>query len=254
VYLARNLNFIDSQGSAELGGGAWGWGYNAGMQAEIIEHTLILGATLRSPIKMDFHGNAHFNNVPEELGGQLVDQPISASVNLPMSATVGIGLKLKRVKLEADFTYVGWSTFKSLDVQFPQTPALSVPEPKSFWDVGAIALGAEIDVSRQVQVRLGFLWDPTPAPVQTLGPDLPDSTRLNFCAGVGWHHPSGFLVDFGFQFVALFNHQSTLPTLPGSYGGTAQVLTLTFGWRHLSAKAPAAGQAAPVPVAPTPVR
>jgi long-chain fatty acid transport protein len=253
VYLARNLNFIDAQGSVELGGGAWGWGYNAAMNVDIIENMLTLSATVRSPIKMDFHGNAHFTNVPEELNAQLYDQQVAATVQLPLTATFGLGFKYKRVKLDLDFAYTAWSTFTALNVTFLGNPALSVPVPKSFWDAGSVGVGAEIEVWNDLYARFGFMWDPTPAPQSTLGPDLPDSTRLNFSTGIGWRHTSGFLVDFGFQLVALLNHPSTLPTLPGSYGGTAEVLTLTFGWKHVSAPKAAATPAMPAAPATAPV-
>jgi long-chain fatty acid transport protein len=253
VYFARNTNFIDTQGTAQLGGGAWGWGYNAGLNLYIIENMLTLAATVRSPIKMDFHGNAHFSNVPNELNSQIYDQPVTANVTMPMTATLGLAFKMKRVKIEADFAYVAWGTFTGLDVQFQGNSALSVPEPKNFWDVGSFGIGTEIDVAHDLYLRFGFMYDPTPSPQTTLGPDLPDSNRANFSTGVGWIHSSGFMVDFGFQLVVLLNHTSTSPTLPGSFGGYAEVLALTFGWRHTTAPKPAVEPVMPTPPAVAPV-
>jgi hypothetical protein len=44
-------------------------------------------------------------------------------------------------------------------------------------------------------------------------------------------------IDFGFQFVALLPHQSTLPGFTGTYGGAAEVLSLSFGWKSQPAVA-----------------
>ena len=85
-----------------------------------------------------------------------------------------------------------------------------------------------------MRARLGFVYDPTPSPSNTLTPDLPDATRIKVAAGVGWHHQSGFKIDFGFQFVALMNQHSGATGFPGTYGGTAEVMSLTLGYNGLS--------------------
>lgn len=253
VYLARDFNFIDSTGALQMGGGAWGWGYNFGLQLEVIEDVMYFGGTVRGSTPLNFTGNAHFDNVPEEFASQLYDQPISASVTLPLTASFGLGFKIgERLRIEADVTYVDWSAFQALTVNFSKNPALSVPQQKKWWDTAAFQIGAEYDVSQSISARLGFMVDPTPSPSSTLTPDLPDSTRLNFGAGIGWRHASGLKIDFGFQLVALLAHESTSPGFTGTYGGTAEVLSLSVGWKTKPVVAVVEPAVAPAQLPPSP--
>ncbi len=263
VYIARDLNFIDSQGSTQLGGGAWGVSYNAGVQFEAIEGILYAGAVLRGGVGLNFKGNAHFDNVPPEFAEQLVDQPITSSVTLPLNATFGIGVKpMSSLRFEVDVGYVNWASFHDLTITFPNTPSLTIPQVKSWYDTASVHIGGEYDVSQSFKVRLGVAYDPTPSPAATLTPDLPDATRIAIAAGVGWKHSSGFKVDFGFQFIVLLSQPSSAPGFAGNYGGTAEVVSLSLGWdtaRHVAPKVeepPAAGPpqdgATPVPAPPAP--
>jgi long-chain fatty acid transport protein len=231
VQIERALDFVDSEGSVLLGGGAWGYGWNAGAQVEVVEKTLFVGGTYRSPVSMDFEGKSHFSNVPVEFSGLLKDQPITAHVTLPAQANFGFLLTpIEKLKIALDFHYTEWSSFPELAIRFEE-PALTNPLQKKWVDMVSVHLGGELDVSSSVQVRLGFVYDPTPSPRTTLTPDLPDSTRIKVAAGVGWRHDSGFRVDVGYQFVALIGADSFAPNFQGRYGGTAQVLGLNLGFK-----------------------
>jgi long-chain fatty acid transport protein len=232
VYIERHLNFIDSVGAVELGGGAWGFGVNGGVQFEVIEKFLFFGATLRGAVPLDFTGRAHFSDVPASFSSQLADQNISAHIELPLVASFGLGFKpMEKLRLALDITYVNWNSFRELRISF-ENPALTQPLAKNWWDTASVHVGAEYDVTDFVRARLGFVYDPTPSPSNTLTPDLPDATRIKVAAGVGWRHESGFKVDFGFQFVALLAQHSGFPGFAGSYGGTAEVVSLTLGYKR----------------------
>ena len=70
VELKQDIRFGDQDGSADLGGAAWGVGGNVGVQLEAIKQYLSFGVHYRSAVKLNFDdGKAHFNNVPAGLGG-----------------------------------------------------------------------------------------------------------------------------------------------------------------------------------------
>ncbi len=231
VLIQRGLNFVDTEGSVVLGGGAWGFGWNVGGQIEVVEKRLYFGITYRSPVTMKFEGRAHFENVPEELGGRLKDQPITAQVILPTQANVGLTIQpIDNLRLSLDADFVQWSSFTELAINF-ENPDLTVPLKKAWVDQVSVHVGAEFNPTRSVAVRLGVVYDPTPSPKGTLTPDLPDSTRIKVTAGVGWRHDSGFGVDLGYQFVALTGGESLAPGFEGTYSGTAQVVGLTLSYR-----------------------
>ncbi len=232
VQIGRDLNFVDSQGSILMGGGAWGVGANAGMQVEMVEGKLFVGATYRSEVNMKFDGRAHFDGVPAEFSGLLKDQKITARVTLPQVATFGFGWKPMdnlRFGLEAEF--VNWSSFPELKIEF-EDPQLTVPQKKSWTNAVAVHVGGEYDVNKMISVRLGFVYDPTPSPANTLTPDLPDGNRLKFNVGVGWKSSFGLRADLGYTFVAILNQDSTVGGFAGSYSGSAQVIGIGVGYKY----------------------
>src|SRR4030065_145445 len=65
----------------------------------------------------------------------------------------------------------------------------SRPDPSrpKTWDDGvAIYIGGQFGVTDPLALRLGFRWDPTPVPAETMGPELPDADKLYYCAGAGY--------------------------------------------------------------------
>lgn len=244
VSISRKLNFVDSEGTVDLGGGATGVGWNLGLQAEIIQDIMWLGATWRSGINLDFAGRAHFTNIPLEFQSNIADQTITSNVSLPNVGTLGFGFKVSdRVKLSVDGTFVAWSSFQELRISFAN-PALTVPLPKKWTDQMSLHLGVEVKASDLITARVGFIYDPTPSVQQTLTPDLPDATRLQLCAGVGLNY-KGFAADIGYRFVLLLENRSTAPVLQGTYNGNAHVLGITVGYDWIFEKA--AGAPAPAP-------
>ncbi len=231
VQIGRNVNFVDTAGSVLLGGSAWGVGVNAGMQIEVVEKRLFFGATYRSPVDMKFDGRAHFDGVPPEFSAQVKDQKITAKVTLPQVATFGFGWKPMdglRLGLEAEF--VNWSAFPELKIEF-EDPTLTVPKKESWTNQVAVHVGGEYAVNKMISVRLGFVYDPTPAVPDYLTPDLPDGTRLKFCVGVGWQSSFGLRADLGYTFVDILDSPSNWQGFSGTYNGTAQVIGLGLGYK-----------------------
>lgn len=231
VGIERGLSFVDAEGKVSLGGDAWGLGWNAGVQGTLVDDRLSYGFTWRSSVPLTFSGRAHFDGVPPEFQGRLSDQPITASVTMPDVATVGLGfLATPRLKLGLDVNFVTWSSFRQLFIDFASAD-LDNPLPKRWRDTMSVHLGAEYDVTSRLQARLGFVYDQTATPTDTLTPDLPDAQRVRFCAGAGYRFAFGLSLDVGYQFVLLLPQRSTAPGFSGTYSGGAQVVGLNAGYR-----------------------
>ncbi|MBX5481737.1 MAG: outer membrane protein transport protein [Myxococcaceae bacterium] len=236
VRLRRAIRFPDTTGQIELAGGAWGVGGNAGINVELIDDLLQVGATYRSRVKLNFNeGTAHFSGVPAEFAGsepgQLRDQTAKTSITLPDWVTLGLSLRpLKALHVNFDAQYFTWQAFPALRINF-EDPTLNQVEPKRWHHTWNFHLGAEYGLSRMFTVRAGAMWDNTPNPDDTLGPDIPDSDRVNLAAGLGFHL-EGFTVDAAYQYVIFLEHTSTLPTFPGSYEGHVHIVGLSVGYRH----------------------
>jgi long-chain fatty acid transport protein len=200
VSITRKINFIDSEGTAELGGGGWGLGYNAGVNLVILEKLLNFGATFRGPTKITFKGKSDFQDIPDGFQSTLVDQAIQSTVTLPGAVNLGLGFTpLDRLTLAFDAHLALWSTFQDFGVEFPEEPSL----------------GAE--------------YDPAPTPSETLTPDLPDFDRVGVAAGLGFNF-APFRADLGYQFTQLLDTTSTAPGFEGFYNGRGHVFGLTLGY------------------------
>jgi long-chain fatty acid transport protein len=243
AQLDRALQFGPGQeGKVMLGGGAWGFGGNGGVIVDIIPRMLTFGATYRSAVKLDITGSAHFTGIPPEFQGTIHDQRAQTTVHLPQTFGFGLALwPIPNLRLSAEADYTGWQSVHDLTITFPDTPPtppntlgpLDTFLPKRWSHAWLFRTGGELNVTEQWRLRTGIMYDMSPSPSDTITPDIPDANRINIGAGVGyrWYN---FNFDLGYQLVIFLNNQSTSPTIPigpGTYNGTANILSFTVGYR-----------------------
>jgi long-chain fatty acid transport protein len=234
VDLKKKIGTGASEASTELGAGTWGVGGNVGVQFEAIPQYLTLGVHYRSAVKFNFDGDAHFDNVPAELGSILHDQRVMTSVITPDIVHIGVASHpIKNLVLDADVAWYGWAKFRSIDINFPNDSSgtLKSSEPKNWNNTVNVHVGGEGVIDKSWRVRGGVLYDPSPSPAETLLPDVPDSNRLNLAVGGGYVHSSGLYVDLGYQFLFLFKRTSTAPQFRGDYSGIVNIIGLSIGYR-----------------------
>lgn len=240
VELKRDIRFGDQDGGVEVGGSAWGVGANVGVQLEAVKQYLSFGVTYRSAVGLDFDdGKAHFNNVPQGLARTIHDQAATTSFTMPDQLAMGVATHpIKKLVIDFDAVWLGWSKVREINIQFqdPASASLNSPERKDWSNTVNFHLGAEGELSDNWLLRGGVLLDPTPSPSNTLGPDIPDSTRVNLAIGGTYRHDSGIHLDAGYQFILLTGQASTLPQFPGDYGGFVNLLGLSVGYSTPKAK------------------
>ncbi|HEX8823432.1 MAG TPA: outer membrane protein transport protein [Archangium sp.] len=233
--VTRALDFspfgVAQEGTATVSASDWGFGYNVGIQADVVPMFLTLGAHYRSEVNMELAGDARFENIPPPLAAapQLQNGPITADLTLP--ASVGLGLAvmpLKKLMVTLEANWVQWSSLQQILFEF-ENPQRNQPSVKDWHSRVNVRLGGEYGVTEALAVRAGFVYDPTPSPEETLAPDLPDADRLKVSVGAGYT-TSSFRADLGYQFVMLQDQRSTFQPLPGTYSGSAHVLGLTLGY------------------------
>lgn len=251
VELSQAIRFSQQEALVSFGAGTWGVGANGGVQLDLLEKLLTLGVHYRSAVKLDFDdGKAHFDNVPAAFSSTLRDQPVSTSLTMPDTLAMGVSVRpIKQLVVDADVVWYGWGKLRTITLQFPedQTGTLTRSIPKNFDNGVNYHLGGEMEVAQSWRVRAGALLDPSPAPADTLTPELPDADRLNLALGGSHVHESGLRVDVGYQFLFLFSKTSTAPALPGEYGGNVNILGITVGYQT-----PAERREEPPPPEPPP--
>src|SRR6185312_7752041 len=127
--------------------------------------------------------------------------------------------------IDIDVQYTGWQTMSAVVLNF-EDPQLSRTEPKNWTHTWNYRIGAEYRLNPSITLRAGLLIDPTPSPSDTVGPDLPDASRVNIALG-GRYTYHDLKVDLGYQLVLFSTATTANPVLPGDYKGLANVVALT---------------------------
>jgi long-chain fatty acid transport protein len=160
---------------------------------------------------------------------------------MPATFALGAAYTMGRLTVEADADWTFWHSFNSLPVTIKdqRPPVLvSTESPKSWNDVVALRLGAEFRVTDPLALRAGFYYDPTPVPAETLGPELPDATRLNYTVGAGykvgpWTIDGAFMyIDKKDRTVSNFRLEGANPVGQiGTWTGNAWLAGLDVGYK-----------------------
>jgi long-chain fatty acid transport protein len=233
VLLKRDIAFGTDIASVALSGDAFGVGARAGITYRSASLPLSLGLTLRSSVALDFEGSANFE-APEQYRAALPpDGDVATHVVLPGSLGLGVAARpLPFWEVEVDVNVRRWSSYDQLDIELPDG-SHSVSR-RDWTDSVTVRVGTEIAFAEGWAARLGFIWDQTPIPSDTLDFQLPDADRLDVAAGFGGELAPGVRLDLGGLYVLpQFRDTSTAdpfePLVKGRYEVQAWVLSLTLG-------------------------
>lgn len=180
-------------------------GYNLGLLWKPRKE-LSFGVAYRSEISLKLEGDANFlATTPTGLGAigfpasavfpysrSRATSAVSSTVTLPESLALGAAwMPTDRLTLEFDAERTGWSSLKSLEFKFdsPQFKNFNgKPKPLEWKDVWAFKVGGQYALTKNLDLRAGYMYDTNPIPDSTLGPLLPDSDRHSFSIGQGIHN------------------------------------------------------------------
>ncbi|MGB3977083.1 MAG: OmpP1/FadL family transporter [bacterium] len=169
------------------------WGFNLGVHGQI--DRVHLGLSYRSKVKCGYEGNANFY-VPESGYGPAVDSIIRnyfpdtkgrTEMTMPETIAVGLGYDVtEKFYTEFDVLWMGWSSYKSLDIDFEFAGLPDVSQKKDWKDVLSYRLGLHYQATDQISVFGGVYYDTSPVPDETLDPILPDADRYSMQIGAGY--------------------------------------------------------------------
>ena len=113
---------------------------------------------------------------------------MQTAIDFPATANLGVAVLVGTVtvSLEADWTQ--WSSFKSLDITFPN-PALTpfdLDRQDNWKNSWAYRVGVEKKFGA-FAVRAGYYKDKTPQPTADAGPLLADNDRNGYTLGFGYN-------------------------------------------------------------------
>ncbi len=136
--------------------------------------------------------------------------------------------------LEADYVWVGWSTFDAVTLEFADGSSETLKE--NYKDAWQIRIGGEYSYSDQLRFMVGYCHDETPQPKGSISPILPDANRNDYSLGISWTSGSGrYDLNAGYMLVE-FEDRDTLEGgvgqnydgLDGAYSSRAHIFTLGY--------------------------
>ncbi len=248
----------------DLNGNGTAWGYNFGLLLTPSENVKI-GASYRSPFRLDIKDanvnlweiNSTIPFVPnpapppatltaaQAFGGSTYHTSASTTINMPATFQLGVAYILDRLTLEVDLDWTFWSSFKTLVIDIRDNNGLlpDANRPEKWKDVMGVDVGAEYRVTDPLALRLGFRYDPSPVPADTLSPLLPDADRLFYCAGAGYKYRS-WTFDLSYMYLdkkdRTVNNQTPngVPSpisygagFDGTWSGDAHLLAFDIGYK-----------------------
>ena len=159
---------------------------------------------------------------------------IFTQIEFPDMWTMGAAYSTDKVTVSAQYGRIGWNSFRSLPMEFPNHPHLSGEIEENYVSVDQYRLGFEYEASETWAFQAGVLYDNSPQPRETMSPLLGDGDRTGACLGLSWVHGK-MRSDIGYMYL-WFDDRSTdgqsLDGYNGRYDTTAMLLgaslTLTF--------------------------
>lgn len=224
---AVNLGLLGlHDGIAKLAGDGQGISYNAAVTLKLPKEYTV-SVTYRSPTRIKYDGRAYFY-----LPSPLVSTSTGASSTfvLPFVAVFGISKQIGPLILEGDVLYTGWSSMSSYRV-ISDNGSANAFFYKNWFNTPSIALGANYQLNKSLEIRGGYMFDKSPVPGKTLGPELPDSTR-HICTIGSTYHKNSFKASIGYQATFFKDVTSYLPAMNGTYNSFAHLGFISFEYNR----------------------
>ncbi len=232
-------------GNAELTSDLdWGFGYQIGLLHKVT-NSMSWGFTYRGPVEIDFSGDGVFTQIStgspqfDAAVAAVIpfgsDRPMQTSIEFPDTASLGLALRFtENTVVEVDVNWTGWSTFDVVVIDFTNAEdgAFDSVREQNWDDVMNYRIGFAWTLSPTSELRLGYVFDESPQPAETVSPLLPDADRNGITVGWG-HQGSRFNTDISLMYLP-FDESTTegrnLDNFDGTYDTTAWLLGTTLSF------------------------
>jgi long-chain fatty acid transport protein len=176
--------------SSDMDGDSTDLGYNLAIIVKPTKQWNI-GATYRSKVDMSLSGTATLTSGNAILGSSRYRGDVSLDVVTPAVLTVGTSYTFfDRTTVELTWDKSYWSDYKKLDFNYNGTlvdpiliAAFDQPKAKNWHDSNAYRIGITHKCTDRFIAMVGFGYDETPIPSDTLGFELPGSDALLYSIG-----------------------------------------------------------------------
>jgi len=226
---------------SDLSADSYGWGLNLAVHYKPVDW-FSAGISYRSRVSQHLEGDADFTKpalVAALAPTVFNDTGANGSLRLPDEVFAGVNFKaLKNLNIGGGVYWTRWSTYDKLQVNFdtPLYPGASQTTSIKDWDdTFRYMIGVEWNVTNNWDLRLGYAYDESPVPDNTIDYLLPDSDRQQFAIGCGYHQ-GPWLVDLTYMYLLFEDRDITARAADGiSQGkvenGYAHLIGFSFGYK-----------------------
>ena len=217
------------------------WGWNVGVLFKPTP-TWRIGASYRAPMTINFHGTATIT--PISTGNAQFDaivatqlpptQPVTTSFGIPDFAYLAIATSaIQNWNIEFDVEHNSWNRFKSLTVNFVNTPQFNFTRPQNWKNTFSYRLGGNRTVTPDWDIRLGAVYDRNPQNTEVISPLLADADREGVAFGVGYKRGPWVLdaTEFALHFKKRSSMGRSQDNFNGTYKTDANLITVNLGYR-----------------------
>jgi long-chain fatty acid transport protein len=216
---------------------ATGVGFNVGVVAKP-RAGLSLGVHYRHKVKIDYSGTATFTQIPtgnDQLDAIVASRlpqgrpAVETSIEFPSILSAGVARDWKWWTVAADVVFFQWSTFDQLVLTFPTEPGLDSVIPEDYRNSWQVRAGFERRLEEGWALRLGYHYDRTPVPTESVSPLLPDNDRHCLALGWSWTSTSHHVFVDGGAWYLFLPQRSTEGRNRDGYNGTYENSAFTLG-------------------------
>ncbi len=183
-------------GSSELKGDSWAWGYNLGV--------------IYTPSKKDRFGVSYRSQMQQILSGKakkyaqngtyLGADNAKAELDLPAMVDVSWSHRYNDVlEVLLSGTWTGWSSFKELRVTKKSDGSTLSYTPEHWHDTWRWALGTNYTLNSKWLLRGGIAYDQTPVRDQNRTVRIPDNDRKWLSLGARYTIKPGLMLDVAYS-------------------------------------------------------
>lgn len=131
------------------------------------------------------------------------NKTVEAELPLPSNITIGASYKVsKKLLLAADFQFIGWKTYDTLQINLTELGAAGVSKMnKNYKNSFAVRVGGEYAACKYSTLRLGFAYDKTPVDAAWYSPETPGADKYIATAGASIFATENLCFDLGLQYV-----------------------------------------------------
>lgn len=213
-----------SDAGAEIKSDGHGWGFNLGTLWDVGDR-IHLGAAYRSAIKVEYDGDVEFN-IPTGFPApqMFMDQDIETEIEFPAVAAFGLAYDVSDdfvVELGADWTQ--WSSYGEVKIKFEDgSEEIAKKDYRNSW---VFRLGGSYAFSGDFLARLGYFYDMSPVPEESLDPMVPSSNMHGLAAGIRYSF-GRTAINLGYQgnFYKTRSTNNSRYGLDGDYDAAVNIL------------------------------